>query len=93
MGAQVSFDAFANAYAKQQQQLQAAATKRRRDSAVEKALRNAFNKFDKDRSGTISASDVKPMLAKMGQANISDAQVAEMLVAMGTAVTLEQFKQ
>eukprot|EP00955_Chlamydomonas_euryale_P095489 364939-Chlamydomonas_euryale.AAC.12 len=104
MGAQVSCGAFADVYTKQlgqeqrqqmqgQQQMQQAATNVNSDPAVEKTLRNAFNEFDKDRSGTISASEVKSMLAKMGQANISDAQLAEMLVAMGAVVTLEQFKQ
>eukprot|EP00955_Chlamydomonas_euryale_P012814 138207-Chlamydomonas_euryale.AAC.1 len=91
MGALVSCRAFANVCTKQQQQLQA--IKSGRDPAIDKALRNVFDEFDNDYSGMISAVDVEPVLVKMGQTNISDAEIAEMLVAMGAVVTLEQFKQ
>eukprot|EP00955_Chlamydomonas_euryale_P057769 356890-Chlamydomonas_euryale.AAC.5 len=76
----------------QQQQLHAAAKKASSDPAVEKAICDAFDDFDADRSGNIAAFEIKSMLAKMGQTNISDAHVAEMLVAMGAVVTLEQFE-
>eukprot|EP00955_Chlamydomonas_euryale_P057768 356890-Chlamydomonas_euryale.AAC.4 len=60
---------------------------------LENAMRDALNESNANRFSTISASEVKSILAKMGQTKVSNAQVAEMLVPMGAVVTLEQIKQ
>ncbi|KAG1660536.1 hypothetical protein FOA52_003887 [Chlamydomonas sp. UWO 241] len=103
MGAEVTFDAFVDVYARQQQQQAGAAGKsRQQPSAVQRpaidpaqlaSLRQAFDSFDADQSGSVSASEVRAMVAKMGQGALSDEQLAEMLVAMGAQVSLRQFSQ
>lgn len=60
------------------------------DPTTEAALRKAFSEFDADRSGTITAKELKALVLRMGQTP-SDQQVAEMLVAMGAIISLEQF--
>ncbi|KAG1666148.1 hypothetical protein FOA52_011559 [Chlamydomonas sp. UWO 241] len=72
-GEQISLQQFAAAYGKQQQG---------RDAGLDKALRDAFSEFDTDRSGSISAAEVKALMARLG-VSASDADVAAMMRAIG----------
>jgi calmodulin len=47
-------------------------------SDVEKELRQAFNVFDRDNSGTISAAELRNVLSSLGE-NLTDEQIDEMI--------------
>lgn len=49
-----------------------------KEGDTEQELRNAFGVFDKDNSGTISASELRQVLASLGE-NLTDEELDDML--------------
>jgi Ca2+-binding EF-hand superfamily protein len=69
-GSQISYEQFRQAHMKQQSTGSVAASASKppaADPAVERELRVAFEQFDLDRSGFISAGELKGVMQQMGQ--------------------------
>jgi len=67
------------------------------EAALEEgALREAFNIFDQDNDGVISAAELKKMMAKLGN-SLTDAEVKDIISEAGSSstnsITLAQFNK